>query len=465
MPLAESIDASTISFDTWCKNHSEEHDAKWCRELYPWEIFQRVDYSTSSVNSEQTVLIGGFASTVTLEKAFEGRNGRSNYLLRLRTLLRTRTQQWRYRSWDDLFHVVFDPSGYFITLFTEKADPSRHIVKDFLGCRLRDVQQVRSIPVSGLLFRTLVSYAAHEEWNSLHRYFSFPILDVDARFPRRPFRLEGEHFEPFLAQSRQLWITCSFTEEKAHRLAIRLLGQAERILSIYCHPTFTKHHRCEDRSALVVPLPEFLRSLAQPVFARYVEQTRFLINHLHFDSGVLENAIHETTDVLRAKMASGPPKMPIKTSELREAKAGLGIMTRTAAEVAYVCACASLLNAALNRKTRLYEGALDLPKEVYSFKAVLLRAVEDLIDTPLPEVALHIDRDDLVYIRVLGVQFTFHAIPRSPRLQAYARSNRNFPQTWSGLRLQPIAPLVLAWARALLAAEFAQRRPPESIHG
>lgn len=61
-----------------------------------------------------------------------------------------------------------------------------------------------------------------------------------------------------------------------------------------------------------------------------------------------------------------------------------------------------------------------------------------------------------MYVTVRGVQFSFHAIPRLPDLAAYASSPMNRRQEWSGIRLQPVAPLALRWARALLGEE-AQR--------
>ena len=35
---------NSLNFETWCKNHSSDHQAKWYRELYPFHIFQKIDF-------------------------------------------------------------------------------------------------------------------------------------------------------------------------------------------------------------------------------------------------------------------------------------------------------------------------------------------------------------------------------------------------------------------------------------
>lgn len=76
---------------------------------------------------------------------------------------------------------------------------------------------------------------------------------------------------------------------------------------------------------------------------------------------------------------------------------------------------------------------------------------------PISEVAVYVppkgSKDGAVYVRVGELQFSFHAIPRTPTLERYAASGANREQRWSGHRLQPIAPAVLAWGRAVFVAD------------
>lgn len=129
------------------------------------------------------------------------------------------------------------------------------------------------------------------------------------------------------------------------------------------------------------------------------------------------------------------------------------MIVTTTADAAYVCACANLLNAALNRRLRTYDDSVKLAKEVYSFKAIFGRTIDDMVKKPPPDVQVYVEQDALLYVSVRELQFSFHAIPRTPAIRAYRLSRNNVPQPWSGKRLQPVAPLVLRWARALLLEE------------
>ena len=357
------------------------------------------------------------------------------------------------KQWDTTFHVVAAPSGDFITLFTEKLDPGKKLLRQFMSGRLEEIELTRALPISRLLFRSLINYPATEAYGDLARFKSYPIRDLD-RGHEGVGPLDVSSYEPFLSDERRLWLFDSFTEQKAHRHAIQLSGQAERIVGVYCQPTLTRHHRCSDGSCEVVSLGEFLRGLSPELHARYLGQARFLVNHLRSDE---RDRVEPKTSRELAELLKAPSKpLAIHTSDLREAKAGLGIVVGSTADAAYVCACANLLNAALNKKLGTYDGSLRLAKEVYSFKAVLGNAICDMVQDRLEGVEVYVEPSGPVYVTVRGVQFSFHAIPHLPDLAAYASSPTNRRQEWSGVRLQPMASLALRWARALLREE-AQR--------
>ncbi len=444
---------ASIDFETWCKNHAQDHDAKWCRELYPWEVFQRIDYDRSTLNTQQTIVVANEANTATIEKWYVAENGRINYLIRLGSIPSSKRQQWNQRSWNDVFHLVVDPSGNFITLFTEKPDPSKVLLRKFLSSMLADIESVRSLPISSLLFRSIISYAAHDSYEGLERFKSFSVVpsfvEIENNQMIQPLRKDT--YEPFLSKDRHLWILSSFTEEKAHRQALRVAGQAKRVIVVFCHPTFTRHHRCVDKSSIVVSLSEFLRMLSPAIHRRYIQQARLLINHLRQEPN--ESAQPANSDAIVDVIRTQKEPIPIHTSELREAKAGLGMIVTTTGDAAYVCACANLLNAALNPRLKTYDGSLKLAKEVYSFKAIFGRAIEDIIRRPPSDVRAYVERGGPAYLNIRGLQFSFHAIPRTPAISAYESSELNAPQAWSELKLQPLAPLVLKWARALLLEE------------
>ncbi len=98
------------------------------------------------------------------------------------------------------------------------------------------------------------------------------------------------------------------------------------------------------------------------------------------------------------------------------------MLVTTTAGAAYVCACANLLNAALNGRLQNYDGSIQLSKEIYSFKAILGRAIDDMVQNPPPGVQIYVERDALLYVRVRELQFSFHAIPRTSAVRAYQLS-------------------------------------------
>ena len=444
------MNPSTITFSAWSKNHSRDHYAKWCRELYPWELFRGLDYDKVDLGVAQRLTIAGRCYLGTIRKRSVTDDGRNHYLVHVRNTFSSERQRWSQRAWDDVFHLASSSTGEFITLFTQKKDPSRTLLSRFLKSRLTDVESVRSLPVSSFLFRALVSTAAHDRYDDLRRFERFQldssnVSDASLKSAR------GDTYEPFLSRDLDLWITCSFTEEKAHRQALRLAGRTNRLLAVFCHPTFTRHHRCTHETVSVLSLSEFLRSLSPVIHRRYIQHARFLINHLRQDFEESEEDLQSNS--IRDLILKTEQAVPIRTSDLREAKSGLGMVVATTADAAYVCACANLLNAALNHRLRTYDGSLKLAKEVYSFKAILGRAIDDMVRNPPPDVHLYVERDALLYVCVRGLQFSFHAIPRTPAIRVYQQSQENTPQAWSGRRLQPVAPLVLRWARSLMLEE------------
>ena len=444
------MDPSAITFSAWSNNHPRDHYAKWCRELYPWELFRGLDYDKIDLGVAQPLTVAGRRYFGTIKQRFVTEDGRNHYVIQVRSTFSSERQRWSQREWDDVFHLVSSSTGEFITIFTQKKDPSKTLLARFLKSRLTDLESVRSLPVSSMLFRALVSTAAHDRYDDLKRFERFQL--DSSNVPYASLAPAGQDtYEPFLCRNRDLWITCSFTEEKAHRQALRLAGQTNRILAVFCHPTFTRHHRCTDETVSVLSLSEFLRSLSPAIHRRYIKHARFLINHLRRDFDESEEDLQSNS--IRDLILKTEQAVPIRTSDLREAKAGLGMIVATVADAAYVCACANLLNAALNRRLRTYDGSLKLAKEVYSFKAILGRAIDDMSRNPPPDVHLYVEREALVYICVRGLQFSFHAIARTPAIRAYQQSQNNRPQAWSGKRLQPVAPLVLRWARSLLLEE------------
>ncbi len=56
---------------------------------------------------------------------------------------------------------------------------------------------------------------------------------------------------------------------------------------------------------------------------------------------------------------------------------------------------------------------------------------------------------DLTIIPISGFQFSFHSVPMNKTLKEFRKSENNKEIIWSGKRLQPIAPLLLNYSRAI----------------
>ena len=87
-------------------------------------------------------------------------------------------------------------------------------------------------------------------------------------------------------------------------------------------------------------------------------------------------------------------------------------------------------------------------KKFYAFKQSIVNLVIWAAEKHLPGVEVWteiVSNACLLFIRVDDVDFSFHAIPDAEKLY----NPRDKTPVWSGVRLKPIAPIVLAWARAL----------------
>lgn len=435
--------ARDLSFETWCQNHPDAHETKWCRELYPWHVFAQLEYSEDLIGIAQELLFDGVKYTGTLTRTFLGPNERLNHLVRLTTRPLTSSAEWESRRWDDLFHLVTSADNHFITLYTEKRDPSKVLVSTFMGADFRTIESVKSIPVSQLLFRSLVSYAAEEFFGQLGHFVSFEYVSDGVRtLPRHPqYQPTEAAFAPLRSKDRDIWVLCAFREEKAHRLAFYHAAQCRRLIVVYCIPTFSPHHRCEYPDVQVVSLLSFVRSAN----SRFVDHARVLMNHLSAEP-ISENRIGVAELERRIKSYCGQP-MPILASQIREAKAALELEATQIGEVAYFFACANLVNAAL---THRYGGASEtrrLAKNVYTFKKRVWETMLRLKDMQIAGLGMYVSSDGPAYVTVESIQFSFQGVPPALR-EGFRTWEGNAYQDWSGLRLQPIAPLVLTWARA-----------------
>jgi len=44
-----------LTSEQWKLNHDPDHDDKWCRELYPFHVFEKIDFDSTKVGKEQRI--------------------------------------------------------------------------------------------------------------------------------------------------------------------------------------------------------------------------------------------------------------------------------------------------------------------------------------------------------------------------------------------------------------------------
>lgn len=441
---------SNINFNTWCANHPSHHDAKWCRELYPWNAFSAIDFGREKIGLTQKVESNQVEFLIIIRNFYIGEKNRMNYLIELKSIASSKRTAWKNISWDNQFHLVASSDGNFITLFTKKRDPAKSLLGSFMGSDFPRVEAQKCLPYSSLLFRTLVSYRAEELFGRQNN--SDPFEWIPGGFqkltPHPQFFQSARPITPLWANERILWVTYAWTEEKAHRFALYNANQCDELVVVYCHPTFSSHHRCSYPKTRIMSLLNFVSGNQNRKRSVYHRQAKFLINNLKIhDIKTKKQSLNSRYFALEIMRMNNEKTLTIPVSLLREAKSGMEFEVATSQDAAYFFSCANLLNAALTGRYGIGSIPRSLQKEVYSFKAQVGKVVESLIKNPIDGIEIYFD-ERLLYVMIDGIQFSFHAISRTPPIRNFIASKGNQKQHWCGIRLQPISPLVLDWGRA-----------------
>ena len=439
-----------INFHTWCQNHLSDHDAKWCRELYPWNAFSAIDYCEKKIGRTQKLELSRVEYLATIRYFYIGEKNRIHYLIDLKSNPTSKRTAWQNILWDNQFHLVASSDGNFITLFTEKRDPAKSLLGSFMGSDLDRVEAQRCLPYSSLLFRTLVSYRSEELFGRLNNSNPFEWIPGGLREldPHHQFSQSARLITPLWANERILWVTSAWTEKNAHRFALYNANQCEELVVVYCHPTFSSHHRCSYPKTKITSLLNFVSTSDNRKRSVFHRQAKLLINNLRIHDIRSKKQSLTSKDIASEIMRTNNGKdITIPVSLLREAKSGLEFEVAISQDAAYFFSCANLLNAALTGRYGIGSIPRSLRKEVYSFKGQVGTVVESLVKNPIDGVEIYFD-ERLLYVAIDGIQFSFHAIPRTQPIKNFIANNANQKQHWSGIRLQPISPLVLDWGRA-----------------
>src|SRR6218665_155159 len=121
-----------LNFEQWQKNHTPDHNDKWCRELYPFSVFKNINFDNDLIDKEQQIDFSGISYFVTITKIELQENGRFRTTFDIATFPKSKTQEWKQRKWNTTFQIVYTPNNEFITIFSKKEDPSKDYVVRFM---------------------------------------------------------------------------------------------------------------------------------------------------------------------------------------------------------------------------------------------------------------------------------------------------------------------------------------------
>ena len=81
-----------VSFEQWEVNHSADHDDKWCRELYPFHVFKRIEFCQDRIHVEQKIEFNNIVYYVSIKKIELQENGRYRTTIEMTTYPKSATQ-------------------------------------------------------------------------------------------------------------------------------------------------------------------------------------------------------------------------------------------------------------------------------------------------------------------------------------------------------------------------------------
>ncbi len=418
-----------VTFAKWLRSHGQKdaHE-RWLRELYPWPVLAQVECDAAQVDRPQRIVYDGAEFEVTLKSIrFQPSHGTYRY----RLFVESDGLGWHSRSYADEFDICGAPDGSFVTLFhAKKEEPLEKIASAFFNRRWTDLSPsaFKTLVVSRFLAASIAGEVAGEAFQA----FSLK------HYPQA--RLIGAAV-PMLASGDDLWVGYRFFSEDAYEWARRGAGNAARVVALYFADT--KYQFKTD-----LPPGTIVQSIAHldstELGGRYEDLIRVLLRGLELPTDA--PGPEQLAPIILGRAQA--PATSLIEADVHEALAALKRPCGSKSELRYQLAAAVVLNAWIESERRL---GFSHRKKFYAFKQKVDSLTNWVMTAKPPGVklwaeALPNSRTPILYIRVDEVDFSFHAIPVARRLLGSARSQL----TWSGVRLKPIAPLVLAWARALL---------------
>lgn len=412
-----------VTFENWLRGHPEKAPReRWLRELYPWPVLARVDCDEAFVDTPQRITHDGVDYIATLLSIrWQADKGTHRYRVRVES----DGIGWHARSFADNFDMVGAPEGTFVTLFhAAKEEPLEKIARAFFGRRWDslDSRTFATLAVSRFLAASLIGEIATE---------AFAPIQLD-HYPVA--RLAGSEI-PMLASGDDLWIGQRFYSEDAFAWSRRNSSHARSVVGVYLADTKYQFRTDLPRGAEVRAASDLDGELLE---GKYEDLIRVLIRRLEVPNSPPESL----EDVLAGRRPAAP--VPVSEGDVHEALAVVKTQARSKDDLRYQLAAAVVLNAWIEDERRL---GYPQRKRFYAFKQHVDRLARWAVETRPNGVEVWREEppagsSSILFVRIDNVDFSFNAIPLARELPQHAHH-----PAWSGVRLKPIAPLVLHWAR------------------
>lgn len=420
-----------VSFDNWLRSHThKEREERWLRELYPWPVLAQVHCDQEHLGVPQSIRHDGAAYEVTLRR-IEWQCSHQTY--RYRMFVESEGLAWHSRPFSDEYDMCGTRDGRFKTLFhRKKKEPLERIARAFFSRRWSDLSRhdFRSLAVSRYLAASVVCQVAERAYGHV----------VLTDYPTA--RVAGG-YSPMLAHGSALWLGYRFYSEDAYAWARNCAGEASEVVAFYFADTRYQFRTDLPPGSSVRPVSE----VDSEVGGEHRDLILALMRQLELPPE--DTPLSSLEEMVRGR--STVSAVHVSESDVNEAHAALRRPCESKAELRYQLAAGVLLNAWIEN-----ERARGFPqrKKFYAFKQRIGELFGWAGARELPGVALWVEEDarsshPLAFLRIDGVDFSFHAVP-GVQDRRFADRER---LTWSGVRLKPIAPLVLRWARFLMEAE------------
>lgn len=395
------------NFETWLNQHPYHKDTIY-REIYPFHIFEEIDFDSKYLNQVQTISFNYINYDIKLLETELQDNGRFLTKFEVQTTAEFKKQEWENSIWSGKFGIVYEKNFHFITAFTKKEE-SKDYWDKFSKGTFEKVSQNRSLPLSSLLFKGLVFEISKELFGEDGKhYHKFKIIKNGiGDLPEIPLKRTEEfsHFAPLFSQKRDRWICHSFNEDKAHRIGLYNGNQCKELYVVFCNPTYTRHHRCNYDNVHIVSLFEFAFRNSKKVLSKYDCQIRFLQNHLNMPEE------YSKEELLREINSPSKDNYEIYKSELMEALGMMKIIPTNRYDLLYYLSAMNLLNSWINRKIK-GDRNVELYSDMYSFKQYLSDTISQLITKDNLGAKIFIDKD-LIIIDLDNFQFSFHNLQKN----------------------------------------------------